>query len=934
MASALYAAGRRVFSRSFKYHRPRGLLCVSGNCANCLMNVDGVPNVRTCTHAACPGMEVRSQNAWPSLDRDALAILDRMDRLMPVGFYYKTFIRPRFMWRLVSRVIRRVAGIGRIDIDRVPETQYDHLYDNADVAVVGGGPAGMAASIEAARAGARVVLIDDQPSLGGHLRYQVQSIHDVTEYTGLPGFEIARTMTEEVAGYPHIQVLSAATAFGLYEGNLLGILQGRRVIKLRSRNIIVATGCHEAPPVFPNNDLPGIMLGEGAQRFLNLYGVMPGRKALVATDNDSGYSVALDLQNAGVEVQGVADARTDTPEHTQAASQLAAAGVPLYSGYRVARAHGSRWLSGATISSVAGGERRIACDLLCVSTGTQPATALLRQAGCSVAYDDGLGEHVPGEKPPGVFAAGDVTGVQDLRAALLQGRLKGMEATSCLEGPGSDDVRSGLPAVRGQLEEVVSGYRSRLKVPSSTSDGHRSRKSFVCICEDVTDKDLRDAVREGFDDIQTLKRYSTFSMGPCQGKMCQAAAVAIAARETGRSIQETGSITGRPPVQPVSLGALAGPSHMPIRLTPMHQLHLRSGARMMEVGLWSRPHSYGPVEDEYRAVRERVGIIDVSTLGKLDVRGSDAATLLDRVYANTHSNLRIGRTRYGVVCSDSGVILDDGTVSRLAEDRFYVTTGSGNTDLVEEWLKWWAAGSGMCVHVTNVTAGYGAINVAGPRARDVLALLTDTELTTDAFRYMANICTTVAGVPALMMRIGFVGEMGWEIHVPAEYGEYMWDTLLNAGREYGIAPFGVEAQRVLRLEKKHIIPGQDTDTVSNPLEADMAWVVRWEKEDFIGKPGLEVVRDRGLREKLVGFVMRDGVVPEDGDPVVLDRRPVGRVTSARTSYVLGVAVGMAWVPESLAADGNEIWIMVGGKRAAAKVVSEPFYDPEGARLRA
>ena len=365
----------------------------------------------------------------------------------------------------------------------------------------------------------------------------------------------------------------------------------------------------------------------------------------------------------------------------------------------------------------------------------------------------------------------------------------------------------------------------------------------------------------------------------------------------------------------------------------MHRKHLELGATMVDLSQWRRAHSYGSSQEESLAVRERVGIIDVSTLGKLDVQGRDAPALLDRVYTNHLSNLRVGRIRYGLLCADDGTIIDDGTVTGLAEDHYFVTTTTGNIELIEEWFKWWMAGTGMCAHVTNVTSAFAAINVAGPYARDTLTKLTQIDLSPGAFRYMRSAQGSVAGVPAILLRIGFVGEAGWEIHFPAEYGEHVWDALMEAGREFGIMAFGLEAQRILRLEKKHVIVGQDTDAVSNPLEADMSWVVRFDKEDFIGRGGLLAARERGLRNRLVGFVMRDGGVPEDGDPVVIGPRPVGHVTSARLSPTISRGFGLAWVPAEMAEEGHEITIRVDGRDLPADITLQPVYDPEGKKLR-
>ena len=933
VASALYASGVRIFTRSFKYHRPRGLLCVSGSCPNCLMNIDGVPNVRTCTEPLREGTSVRHQNAWPSLKHDFLSIVDRLDKFLPVGFYYKTFIRPRFMWRIVSPWIRRFAGLGKLDPDNPSANHYEHVHQRTDIAIVGGGPAGLSAAAEAGRAGLRVTLIDDQPTLGGRLRAESHAYNHLPpgQLQARTGYEIAEELAGALNDLPNVRILTNATAFGLYEDNLLGILQDKSVIKLRADSIIVATGAKQIPYIFRNNDLPGIMLGGGIQRLMNLYGIKPGARAVVVTDDETGYDLAEEMLEAGVQVAALVDRRPVSRTEPYGAMSLSQSGVATYLAHHVVRAHGTRHVRGLTVAhNTTGKKTRISCDLVCIAGPHQPESALLQQAGCRMAYDSALGETVPADLPQGVYAAGDVTGIHDLWPIILQGRVAGQEAAGRVAGQ--------LPRMRSDLARQTQYYRQgaidsdvRGRMPVTESKG--LKKSFACLCEDVTAKDVSDAVTEGYGDIELLKRYSTFAMGPCQGRMCQANVRALCSSESGQPMDEVLPTTSRPPARPITLGALAGPEHMPVRLTPMHYLHLELGAEMGDVGQWKRPHHYTTIEEECRAVRERVGIIDVSTLGKLDIQGTDAPKLLDRVYTNTHSNLPIGRTRYGVVCSDSGIIMDDGTVSRIGPDRFYITTGTGNTDLMEEWFKWWAASGSGCVHITNVTAAYAAVNVAGPRARDLLRKLTDTDLTPDSFTYMTHREAIVAGVPVRMIRVGFVGETGWELHCPADYGEHLWTAVMEAGHEFGISPFGVESQRVLRLEKKHIIPAQDTDAASNPLESDMAWVARMQKDDFIGKQGLCAVQERGLRNSLVGFVMSDGVVPRDGDPVVANGQPIGRVTSSRYSHALGKAIGLAWVPVSMAEEDTEIGVLVNGKPVPGRVVSQPFYDPDGGRLR-
>ena len=916
VASALYASGVRVYSRSFKYHRPRGLLCVAGHCPNCLMTVDGVPNVRACTEPAREGMDVRHQNAWPSLDRDVFSVLDRFDRLMPVGFYYKALHKPRFAWRLAAPIISRLGGLGSVGGDGTAEASYHHENRHADVAVVGGGAAGMAAALAAASAGVAVVLIDDQATLGGQLRGDPDDGPAVV------------ALADEVRANGGIAVMDDATAFGLYEGNLLGIHRGDTVMKLRARQIVVATGSYEIPMTFDRNDLPGVMLSTGAQRLSRLYGVKPGSRAVVVTSGDRGYRDAEELLDAGIEVSAVADSRGRGPNASRAAEELQARGVELLTGFAPARGHGKKRLDGIVAARLVDGrpgteERGFDCDLVAMSGGSQPTASLLYQAGAASRYDASVREIVPADLPAGVRAAGSVTGTGDLPTSLEQGRTAGLEAASEILGRGG--VRRCEPAARS---EAPAAERS----DTLSAAGLRA-KEFVCFCEDVTAKDIAQAVDEGFDDVQTLKRYSTVTMGPCQGKMCLAAFVALAAERTGQDPGGMGLTTSRPPVRPVTLGALAGPGHMPVKRTSIHRKHVELGARMADLGPWRRAHSYEAPQDEARAVRERVGIIDVSSLGKLDVRGADAPALLDKVYTHRFSDLRVGRVRYGVLCRDDGTILDDGTVTRLADDHYFVTTTTGNLELIEQWFRWWMAGTGACAHVTDVTSAYASINVAGPRARDTLTKLTDVDLSSRRFRYMRAGRGDVAGVQTILLRIGFVGETGWELHFPSEYGEHVWDALMDAGREFGLSPFGVEAQRILRLEKGHVIVNQDTDAVSNPLESGLDWTVRFDKDDFIGRAGLVTARERGLKNRLVGFVMDDDVVPEDGVPVMSDAGPVGRVTSARLSPTLGRGFGLAWVPVELAEDGSPIGIRVEGRQARATIRTDPVYDPEGRRLR-
>ncbi len=930
IAAALLASGVHVFSRSFKYHRPRGLLCASGNCPNCLMNVNGVPNERVCTRLVRDGDRVTSQHCWPSLRWDVFSLVELLDFALTAGFYYKTLIRPRFLWKLAEPIIRRMAGLGTLSPDSGADDgcEYEHL--SSQVTVVGGGPAGLAAALAAAEAGAEVVLIDDQRELGGHLLHQRRELSDLSSGKK-PGYEIGRDLANQLAGTPRVTVLKPALAFGAYEGNLLGVVVGKRLIHLRTDQLVVATGSYEYPTLFGNNDLPGVMLSSAVLKLIHLYRVKVGEKAVVVTSDEEGLATALDLHWAGIEVAAVVDRRREVVD-SEGRRELERLKIPYLVGFAPICARGRSRVCSLVVAPWAEGppvaQKLIPCDLICLCASWSPAVELLRQCQGDVCFDPDSNQMVPGVVPPNLTVAGHLTGRRDLPAILRQGRLAGLEASSRLR-PLESLLRDELQKLRTQTGSNRNGggpAERPLSFPIPAKP-----KQFICLCEDVTRKDVVQSVAEGFDEMELLKRYTTAAMGPCQGRMCLMPLAHCCAEETGETLVKTGTTTSRPLIRPVSLSLLGGPHHHPFKYTPMHHKHVEAGARQMDMGEWKRPHTYQDPELEWRAVRQAVGLIDVSTLGKLELRGRDAGRLLDLVYTHQFSTLKVSRVRYGVICGEDGIIRDDGTVSRLAEDTFYITTTTGNVEFVQNWLEWWEVTMGFCSHVTNVTGDYAAVNLAGPKARALLEKVTEVDLSPEGFRYMACRRGEVAGVPALLLRIGFVGETGWEIHYPSCYGEYLWETLLEVGEGFGIRPFGVEAQRILRLEKKHLIVGQDTDALSNPLESDMEWVVKFEKEDFVGKATLEAIRAEGFRNRLVGFVS-EGLVKE-GCAVVVDHKPVGRVTSARISPAQNRCVGMAWVPHRYSSDGTTIYIVHRGRTFPAQVHQAPFYDPIGTLLR-
>jgi len=830
IGSALFAAGRRVFSRSFKYHRPRGLLCCSGACPNCMMTVDGTPNVRVCVEPVRDGTIVQPQNVLGSLDHDLLSVVDRVGRpFTPVGFYYRTMIRPRGLWPYYEKFLRNVAGLGRIDKHAGRQGRYDTEHRTVDVLVIGGGHSGLQAARQAAERGDEVLLVDE---------------HAPPEQPD--GFEL----------------IAPGRAIGIYEGGLVPIDAGHVLFRVRAKRIVVATGVVEQPLLFPGNDLVGVMLPNAVRRLTRDWSIKPGDRAVIVAADERALEVAEDLEHAGIEVAEVVDLRGRNPQAIEAI--------------------GSRGrLRQVVVDRVA-----IHCDLLVASGSPQPAYSLLAQAGATIAYDASRGIFVPTDLPPGVEAVGRVT-----------------------------------------------GETGAVAVPRASYDGAGGEKCFVCICEDVSEKDVKRALAEGFDSIELAKRYTTVTMGPCQGRICQLAAVRLYAREQETDESAIGTTTARPPWSPVTLGVLAGRGHEPAKRTSIHHRHKELGATMMWTGDWRRPYGYGDPQAEATNVHEAVGVIDVSTLGKLLVLGPDAAAFLERLYPNRFADLKTGRIRYGVLSTDAGRIMDDGTIARLGDEQFYVTTTSTGSEGVLEWFEWWNAVWGMDVEIVNVTGALAAVNVAGPRARELLARLTSTDVSNEALKYLDARQAHVAGVPCLILRIGFVGELGYELHCPSPHGEDLWDMLLAHGADLGARPFGLEAQRLLRLEKQHIIVGQDTDSESNALAANMPWIVKFEKDDFVGKWALEHVRDNGNREHLVGFEMANTTVPPEGGQVVRGGRATGRVTSARWSPTLGKTIGLAWLPPELAEEDAEFEIRVDGRLEPARVRLRPFFDPDGERLR-
>lgn len=921
IASALWAAGQRVLGRSFKYHRPRGILSLASHDVNTLMQNGQQLNVRADVTPLEAGMSLYAVNTNGGVMGDRHSILDFFSSLLPVGFYYKAFHNKR-LFPFWERTIRNLSGLGKVDVS-TPHIRTAKQYDFCDVLVIGAGVAGLSAALAAADAGANVVIVDENARAGGSGERLTQT----------------QELVEAVKNCDRIRLYTETVAAAYYADRWIPLVDRERLTKLRAEAVIMANGAYEQPAVFRNNDLPGVMLASAAQRLIYRYAVKPMQRAVVLTANSDGYQAALDLAKHGVEVKAIADLRSTytTNSITQA---LQALGIPIFTSHCIYEAKtnpASDGVSGAVICPLdANGKphkefkQAIACDGIIMGVGWAGATNLLYQAGTKMRFDEGLQQFVPDRLSTGVFACGRVNGVYECDRKLLDGRRAGLEAAAFL----------------GLTESVEIAVAPSSESPSHpwAIVEHPAGKNFVDFDEDLQFKDFPNAIQEGFDNIELLKRFTTVGMGPSQGKHSNMNALRILARITGKSPAEVGTTTARPFFHPVPLSHLAGRGFTPERYTPLQSRHAALGAQFMLAGAWRRPEYYTQPEKsredciraEVKAVRTRVGAIDVGTLGKLEVRGTDAAEFLERVYTGRYSNLKLGMSRYALMLDETGVIIDDGVIARLGAEHFYFTTTTSGAAAIYRELSRLNTLWGLDCGLVNLTGARSAINLAGVYARDVLAQLTDCELSSAAFPYLAVREALVAGIEAILIRVGFVGEWGYEIHFAAESAAALWDALFVAGKAYGIAPFGVEAQRLLRLEKGHLIVGQDTDGLTTPREANLGWAVKLDKPFFIGQRSLQAIAKRPIAQKLVGFRLdpNQGTAPQECH-LVIDRGEIsGRVTSIAFSPTLKQYIGLAYVKPELAAIGNEISIRLSdGAIVTATVSPTPFYDPENQRQR-
>ncbi|MFG2283863.1 sarcosine oxidase subunit delta family protein [Streptomyces asoensis] len=838
-----------------------------------------------------------------------------------------------------------LPGQGRLATEPDP-ARYDAVHTHCDVLIVGAGPAGLAAAAAAARSGARVVLADERPEPGGSLLGSGEHLDWVAEVSAL------------LAAEPEVRVLRRTTVFGYYDDNHLLAVERRtdhlgaaapptvarqRVWRIRARRVVLATGAHERSLVFPDNDRPGVMLAASARTHLHRHGVLPGRRAVVLTTNDSAYAAALDLAAAGVDIAAIADTRAEPGEWARRAR---AAGLEVLAGHAVTGTRGDARLTAVTVApyGAATGHREIAADLLLVSGGWNPAAQLFSQAGGRLRHDETLGSFVPDTCRQAVEVAGSASGELDPARVLAQGAAAGARAT---EAVGHTAGTPRLPHVPARPHTPPMHV---YVVPGAPGD-HR----FVDLQRDVTVADLARATGAGMRSVEHTKRYTTAGTANDQGKTSGVLASGVVAELLGVDISALGTTTFRPPYTPVSFAALAGRHrgalHDPVRVTALHDWHTGHGARFENVGQWKRPWYYPrdgedmetAVLRECAAARDGVAFMDASTLGKIDVQGADAGVLLDRLYTNMMSTLKTGMIRYGVMCRPDGMVFDDGTVVRLARDRFLITTTTGNAAAVLDWMEEWhqTEWPELDVHCTSVTEQWATVALVGPRSREVLAALAPRlAVANDDFPFMAWRETTVAGIDARVCRISFSGELAYEINVSPWEALALWEALYEAGAPYGITPYGTETMHVLRAEKGYPIIGQDTDGTVTPQDLGMGWVVSKKKPDFIGKRShARADTARADRKHLVGLLPEDpaALLPEGTHLVagsVLPAPPVpmlGHVTSSYRSAALGRTFALALIKGGRERVGERLYAPVGDRMVPVTVASPVLYDPEGTR---
>ncbi len=968
LASALLANDQMLVGRSFKYHRPRGVVAAGPEEPNGLVNLgrDGrvEPNARVTTTELFEDLQAESQNHWPSLDFDVGAINQHLARFLPAGFYYKMFIHPRPLWKHVYEpIIRHSAGLGKAPKQRDEDT-YEHFYAFCDVLVVGGGVAGLEAARTAALTGARVIVMEQYAHWGGRTPV------DGGEINGAPAQDWIDATLAELGGMDNVTLRNRTMGAGVYDhGYVLGYERltdhapekagpRHRLWRVRARHVITATGALERPLSFAGNDIPGVMLAASIRDYVVNWGVSTGDRTVVVTNNDDAYLTAIALKHAGLDVPAILDARV-LPEDSDLMAQAKALGIRVLMGHAVSSVKGAKRVTGVSICSQAGEGsvlEEISCDAVAMSGGWSPVVHLWSHCGGKLRWDTAnacFSPH-PDHPPTGadgaqfVTTAGTATGMFQLDDVLNDAFAAADGVTRAL---GMKLPRDATPP-KGERREDAPLAPVWL-MPQGASVKLRE-KAWLDYQNDVKVSDVRLAAQEGFVSVEHAKRYTTLGMATDQGKLSNINGLAVLAGALGEDIPAVGTTTFRPPYHPISMGAIAGEARgdvfQPLRRSPMHDWHEGNGAQWEPVGHWRRPYAYKRADEsthdavmrEVTNTREKLGMLDASTLGKIVVKGPDAGRFLDMLYTNMMSTLKPGKCRYGLMCNDNGFLIDDGVVARIDDDTWLCHTTTGGADTIhahmEEWLQteWWD----WQVYVANVTEQYAQIAVVGPNARAALERLGGMDVSKDALGFMEWADGTLGGFNVRIYRISFSGELSYEIAVDASHGQALWDALLAVGADLGAMPYGTEALHILRAEKGFIMIGDETDGTVIPQDLGLHWALSKKKEDYMGKRAQQRAHMADPdRWKLVGLETVDGTVLPDGAYAVGEgtndngqRTMIGRVTSSYHSPTLdkGIAMGLVLhgpdrMGETLDFPGTD------GKTYQAKIVDPVFYDKEGTK---
>jgi len=967
LCSALLANGVHMIGRSWKYHRPRGVMSAGSEEPNAIFQLEKgnrtIPNARGTQVELYDNLDASSVNCWPSVDFDLLSINSKFSRLMPAGFYYKTFMWPKSMWMKYEHFIRKASGLGESPRENDPD-RYEHGHAHCDVLIVGGGVAGLSAALAAGRAGARVIIADEQSEFGG------LSLASKAQIDGLDAPLWIENAVAELQGMDEVTLLPRGTVFGYHDYNFLTINQRlsdhlplaerpasrEKLWQIRAHQVVLATGAAERPLIFANNDRPGIMLASAVSTYANRYAVQPGSRAVIFTNNDSAYQTALDLKAAEVEVIAVVDARASSA--SEIADTVRSAGIQVINGSVVVDTAGRKRLRSVQVmrlsadgSSVSGNVKSLSCDLLALAGGWSPVVHLNAQSGAKPVWDEAAAMFRPGEPTQAQVSAGAANGTLDLAGCLREGTTAGNDAASAC-GFETSAVASDSAGI--ESEAILPLWR----LPSPYTRG-RGPKAFIDMQNDVGAADIALAVREGFHSVEHVKRYTAMGFGTDQGKLGNVNGMAILAENMGQSIAATGTTTYRPNYTPVSFGAFAGRNlgdrlFDPVRKTAMHAWHQENGAMFEDVGQWKRPWYYpqdgedlhAAVNRECLAVRESVGILDASTLGKIEVKGKDSARFLEMIYTNNWMKLEVGKGRYGFMLGEDGMVMDDGVTIRLGDDHFFMHTTTGGAAGVLAWMERWLQTEWpqMEVFLTSVTDHWATAAVVGPKSRDVVAAVCEgIDFSANAFPFMASKAGTIGDVECRVNRISFSGELAYEVNIPANHGRFMWEKLMQAGGPFDITPYGTETMHVLRAEKGYVIVGQDTDGSVTVDDLGLGWALSKTKDDFIGKRSLsrpDTIRKD--RKQLVGLLTDDPrtVIPEGAQLVNDPRAPmpvpmVGHVSSSYFSACCGHSIAMALVKGGRDRMGEKVYAPLASGRVIEATITDPvFYDKEGAKANA